>query len=79
MNKGTARPGRPSQPRPSEYTHPGPLSFLSPSAKHRARKSGWTERPGSCVSCRLASPGLVSFLLDFGEIAQTGPGRPREL
>lgn len=53
------RPGRRSQPRPSEYT-PWTLSFLSPSAK---QGKGWTERPGSCLvaSPRLASPRLVSF------------------
>lgn len=65
------RPGRRSQPRPPEHTPWTPV-FLSPSAK---QGKGWTERPGSCA-CRLASSRFLPS--GFGEIAQTGPGRPPE-
>ena len=61
------RPGRRSQPRPSEYT-PWTLSFLSPSAE---QGKGWTERPGSCL---VASPRLVSFLLDLGKLPKLDLG-----
>lgn len=63
------RPGRRSQPRPPEHTPWTPV-FLSPSAK---QGKGWTERPGSCA-CRLASPRLVSFLLDLGKLPKLDLG-----
>lgn len=61
------RPGRRSQPRPSEYT-PWTLSLLSPSAEQGKRR---TERPGSCL---VASPRLVPFLLDLGKLPKLDLG-----
>lgn len=50
-------------------THTLDAVFLSPSAK---QGKGWTERPGSCVF--VASPRLVSFLLDLGKLPKLDLG-----